>query len=513
MMDRSLVNALICSPKLTSEAVRGLALLVAETAPERLLDLAQRDDLDEQARAELLRAARPWEVIDLLDCWPAEIGLVDLAVSAHGPSAELVVFCGAEGWLSRAVELGAALSPEDTTRVPRRWEERVEGAIPDELRRALINAAISPRTPIPGFSSMSDREQREVMERRGAEEKAENQRLWALLEPAPQLWATLARDGEHQKTVRRVLLRFPAELSDDVLLACLPSVTSDALRPAAPEERDYWDGQIRLSIAARHVRRQPRLREVAARELQRVVREAVEDGWTPHERNSGSGTDWKGIADLAVLTEDATLLADAAAAARTIPDPPSALQYRRADDPDRFAERTDAVLALAANDATPGPALVALVPTLDENTLAALADHRRGDLADASRVEIDRRRQAAEARQPRLREVPGDDELTQVADPVAVLSEHLRYLRGPAAQRDRTSEGLLRSRHTTPEILRALPARHVLNCAERAEEIAAIIIETCGGDLTRWQALAAASDARPPFSLTFGAWLSQLTTT
>ncbi|WP_322752436.1 hypothetical protein [Frankia sp. Cas3] len=67
--------------------------------------------------------------------------------------------------------------------------------------------------------------------------------------------------------------------------------------------------------------------------------------------------------------------------------------------------------------------------------------------------------------------------------------------------------------HTTPGILQALPARHVLNCTGRADQIAEIIIETCGGDLTRRRALAAKVDARPPFSLTFGAWLGHLTTT
>lgn len=251
---------------------------------------------------------------------------------------------------------------------------------------------------------------------------------------------------------------------------------------------------------------------VAAQELQRVVRETVEDGWTPRERYSGSGPDWEGIADLAVLTDDAALLAEAATAASAIPEPRPAWQYRHADAPDRFAQRTDAVLALAANEATPGTTLIALVSTLDEKTLTVLADQRRRDLADASRAEIDRRRQAAEARKPRLRDVPSDDELAEATDPVAALRDHLRYLRGPAAQRDRITEGLLRSRFTTPEILRAVPARHVLTCAERADQVAEIIVETCGGDLARWQALAAKADGRPPFSLTFGAWLDQLTT-
>lgn len=509
-MDASLVEALVRSRKLGAEAARGLVAVVAATFPERLVDLTDRGDLDAGILSDLVCTARRYDVVAMLESWPADIELVDTAVAAHGPLPALVVYCGMQGWLAKARELAAMLRPEHAESVPGMWERQVDAMIPDDVRLALLDALMVERDPAPDFAAMTEYERRDAFERLKREREIWDRRVWALLEPAPHLWAGLARDGRHANIVRLILLRYPADLPDEVLTACLPAVTLDDFRSVGGDKPDRWDGTLRLSQAAFYVRRRPRLRVIAPDELRRVAREAVEDGWTP--RDPLLGPDWSGIADLAVLTDDTTLLADTAtAAAATTERNAAPFSSYRSGGPDRSAERADAVLALAANEATPRADIVALLPALDEQTLGRILEHSDGDLADACRAQIDRLRREVAARQPKRVAVPGDDELAQAADPVAELRKHLRYLRGPVAQRDVTADGLLRSRFTTPELLEHIPARHVLGCAERADQIADLIIEICGDRLDRWQALAAMANAKAAPSMTFGTWLAQLT--
>lgn len=522
-MDAALIEALVRRDALTNEAVRGLIPIMASIAPERLPDLADRPDLDDASRAELLRAARPYEVTEMLDRWPPNVELVDLAVLVHGSSPRLVAYCGAQGWVAKAARLAAGVRPEEATAVPARWEDQVGYPVPPEVRLALLDAAVVDRSgPTPDFSSMMDWERRDFFEQVEREEEAETRRVWHLIEAVPELWTELAREGRHAVVVRAVLLDRRADLPDDVLIACLPTITHDALRSGTEDDRlRPWRAGLRLSSTASYVRRRPRIRAIAPDALRRVVREAVEDGWTPRDRILRQ-PDWPAIAGLAVLTDDADLLAAAAAAAtagaatataraataRNHPAEPS--RPSLPDTADWSAERAEAVVALVDNPATPRAALVALVPTLDKRTLNLILERGESELADACHAQLERLRRDAEARRPRLVAVPSDDELARTADPVAELRGHLRHLRASAAQRDLTADGLLRSRYTTPELLRAVPARHVLACSARAGQVADIIIEACGDDLDRWQALGSWTGTKPPPTMTFDAWLERL---
>jgi hypothetical protein len=111
---------------------------------------------------------------------------------------------------------------------------------------------------------------------------------------------------------------------------------------------------------------------------------------------------------------------------------------------------------LTTNPHVPRSELIALLPTLDEHALAAIHQHSDGELKSVSAAQLARVREAAEEKRPRLIEVPSDDELAALEDPPAVLRTHVKYPKGRAAQRDLTIDGLLRSRFTTPDILRGL---------------------------------------------------------
>lgn len=507
-MDASVVEALIRSRNLSPGGLRGLITALAAVSPERLPPLADRSDLDSDTRADLVRAARRYDVVPMLERWPADIGLVETAEAAHGPEPSLVVYCAVQGWLVEAREMAARLRPDDVRSVSYRWEREVGTAMPNDVRMALLDALMVPGERPTSLAAMTEPERREAMKRIRAEHERREQAAWDLLEPVPHLWVELARESKYASTVRSVLLEYPEEVPDDVLIGCLPEVTLDDLRATPDKTRSWLDGEVHMAVAAEHVRRRPRLRVIAAAALRRVAQGAVDDGWTPRRRSLGP--DWSGIANLAALTDDPALLSAAAAVAAE-PEPRETPHLRHYPDvPHSRAQRTDAILALVANRATPRADLVALLPTLDEQTLSRVLEQADEDLAAACHTQLDRLAREAAARQPKYVAVPSDEELARSADPVVVLRDHLRYLRYPAAQRDLTAEGLLRSRYTTRELLELIPARHVLNYADRADQIAEMIIEVCGDQIGRWQALAAATEARPALSMTFKAWLARL---
>lgn len=374
--------------------------------------------------------------------------------------------------------------------------------MPTSVRLALVDAALTEREPRPDFRSMSERERSKALERLGEEETARAQVAWSLLEAHPQQWVSLARGGEHALQIRRILLEYPDELTDEVLLACIPEVISEQLRDV-----EYLHG-ARLCGAAEYVRRWPRLRQIAAEELRGLVRDVVDGGWTPSGRYSGP--EWESITALAELSDDVQLLSDAVAAIRTAE--PS--NYRTRDKEgldDWHGGRANAVAALAANSHVPRSELIVLLPALDECGLDAIHQHSDGELRAASAAKLARVRQTAEERRPKLIEVPNDDELAVHDDPVAVLRTHVKYLNARAAQRDLTIDGLLRSRFTTPEILRTLPAARVLDAAEQADQVAELLANVCGDDYQCWNTLPALLDPPPARTVTFGAWLDRLT--
>lgn len=498
-MDSAVVAALACSRSLSSAQLQGVVTAVAVLRPRLLLELAGRDDLNDDVRTHLLREAPAYLVIDLLKVWPPDLGLVKVATEVHGVLPDLVVLCGDRGWVEHAADLAGQVGWTDVQQVAHRWSEHGPGEIPDSVRISLVDAALTEREPRPKLSSLTEWEQRELLDRLHEERTARARIAWSLLEQRQELWAELAQHGAHAMQVRRILLEYPDELADDVLLACLPEVLSEQLR-----DKEYMAG-IRLQSAAGHVRRWPRLRQIATQELERLVREVVDGGWTP--QGEFGRPDWNGITALAELSNDTQLLTAAVTTTQTAE--PS--RYKTSESlKSWFDERAAAVAALTMNPDVPRSDLIALVPTLDEHALEAAHRHSDGALKSACQEQLAQRREAAAQQRPRFVEVPDDDELAEHDDPAAVLHAHLKHLKGRAAQRDLTIDGLLRSRFTTPEILRALAAARVLDSAEQAERVAALLAAACGDDHLRWSALPTHCDPPPARAVTFGAWLDRL---
>lgn len=340
-MESPVLTALVRAPELSRPQLQGVITTITTLAPAQVVDLADRGDLDDELRAEILRRAPRYRVVDVLGRWPAAPALLQVAADAHGAFADLVLYCEEHGWRDRATELASQVVVDEVDHLAARWT-RTRGPLPAAIRIALVHAALTETAPRPRLTEMSEWERRNAMEQLAQERNRRVRKAWQLLEPAPELWEQFARDGNDARHVRRVLLDHAEQLTDDVLLACLPEVTNDDLR----DGDDLFAG-VRLSQAAARVRRWPRLRDIAAPELSRVVREAVEDGWAP----DGRFTHWTGIAALAELSADTALLSDAVVATRNTTKP-NYLSRDRQDEPSWEEERADAVAALTVNSAT-----------------------------------------------------------------------------------------------------------------------------------------------------------------
>ncbi|MFD8495916.1 hypothetical protein [Amycolatopsis sp. NPDC059657] len=496
-MESPVLAALVRAPELSRPQVQGVIATVATLAPSHIVDVAERSDLDDELRGEIIRRASRYLALDVLNRWPARPALLEVAVQAHGAFAGLVLYCEEQGWRDRATELASQVGVDEVEHLAAKWT-RTFGSLPSAIRIALIHAALTETTARPRLTEMSEWERQQAMEQLAQEARRRAGTAWQLLEPAPELWKQLARDGNDAQHIRRILLDHAEQLTDDVLSACLPEVTRDDLR----DGDDLFAG-VRLSHAADRVRRWPRLRDIADTELRRVVQEAVEDGWAP----DGRFTHWPELTALAELSDDTALLSGAVAATRHATKP-DYLSRQRQDGPSWEEERARTVAALTTNPATPHADLMALLAALDEPALLSVEQHGEGDLRAAARTQLDERRRAADAGRPALIHVPSDRELAESDDPAAELAGHLKYLRARAEQRDTTCEALLRSRFTTPDILRALPAHRVLDSAQQADLTATMIIEACGDDTARWQAVADHLDSQPRKTVTFQAWLN-----
>lgn len=502
-MDRSIIRALVDSDGLSADQLWGVITVASKLEPAVLPVLAARTDLDFELRAHLLQASQ-YGIVDLLDMWPPDPELVVTAAEAHGPTSALVVYCGVHGWDDLAASLAGQLDWHDVTYIGQRWAERTGTETPATVRVALAHAALTNREPRPDLESMSEWERQEALERLEEEHAARDRAAWSVIEPEPQLWESLVHDEQHGGRFQQILLEHADELTDEVLLACRPQVLSEGLRG-----HEYVQG-LRLQRAAEFALRWPRLRVIAQPDLDLLVREVTDAGWTPSRKYGGP--DWPAIAGLAQIHDDQKLLTSCVDAIRSAKPPTN--DYRDREREQRWSEERASTLAtLAANPRVPRDALIGLVTVLDERSLDAVREHSDGELRAACGKQLDRLRLAAEARQPKMIAVPDDDELSGHHDPGSVLQTHLKNLKHRAAQRDVTIDGLLRSRFTTAEILRALPAFRVLDCPEQAAQVARIIIDACDGDHDRWSALPAHCDPLPDRKITFGAWLDRLAST
>ncbi|WHT22620.1 hypothetical protein N8J89_16610 [Crossiella sp. CA-258035] len=359
-MTATVLTALCRDPGLTEAQLHGVITTVAALEPHLLTELATRPDLRPPHRLAAVRHAPAYLVRQLLDRWPPDVTLVHATATAHGASADLILYCATHDLPDLAVSLARQLDADEVSYVAARWRNLFVD-LPEQITIALVDAVLTETEQVT-LTGMSDWQQREALRRLQLERDKRASVAWQLLEPVPQLWERLAGTGENAMLIRRILLDRPEELTDEVLLACLPEVTYEQLG------HDEFIAGIRLHQAAAMTRRWPRLREIAADELARVVSEAIADGWTPAGRYIGPS--WPELVALAELTSEVALLADAVAAIRDARPPERSSRDREAVM-EWSRRRAEAVAALTANPATPRNELRTLVPALDEPRLLA----------------------------------------------------------------------------------------------------------------------------------------------
>jgi hypothetical protein len=363
---------------------RGVICALARVQPSLLVEIAQRrQGLPVEIQADLVRQVPDFLLGRVMMALPWSGDLLDVAVETHGATTDLVVLCAAREQYATAVELAERVTPSDAVNLTYQWDRAFDKPVPQDLRAALIRAVLGHSEPVPDFSAMTQWERKRAREELRAAIDLRDSRVWQLLEPEPQLWLDLAQDHEHGHTVQRVLLRHAGELPDAVLVACLPEITGEELR--MPDPDDLLAG-IRLVHTAGWVKRRPRIRELAAEHLDRVVQEVVDGGWTP----AGSrhiGPDWNEIAAFAELGKDPARLA-AAAAVLGGAQPSTYAKSDRQRLSEWHQQRAHAVTALASNPCLPRDAILAVLPSLDEQALEMLRPHliwtccRAGDIVD-----------------------------------------------------------------------------------------------------------------------------------
>lgn len=238
-----------------------------------------------------------------------------------------------------------------------------------------------------------------------------------------------------------------------------------------------------------------------------MISETYEDGWTP-TGDEYLGPDWSTVWALSELCDDPVLLAATADAFR-MPDRSTGRVDADAAQ-ERQEQRLAAAIALFANPHAPTDTLLGIVEGLDEHALRRVLQAASGAAAQAARARLSALQAATAAREAALCQVPADEELARLPDPSGELRKHLRWLRGPAKQRDAITAALLRSRFTTPDILRELRAHAVLDSPEQVEQAATMIASTCADRSARWGALRDQLKESGSKTLTFGAWLDQL---
>ena len=474
--------------------------LAAAGAGELALEFFERGDVADEVRALLIQQTRSrYWATRLLTCSRATEEHVRVAARTHGPSPDFVLAAARHGFLDAAEEIAAKLTHGDAALVQVQWRtDGPESPMARALRERLLAAALADKPQVEKIQSMSGQRLEDVERQKAVFDNWRND-IWTLLEPEPELWLPLARHPEYGQTIQVVLLDQVADPSDDVLFACMPLITGEWFG----DRKDvFWAG-VRLAVVAERVRQLPRVREIASQDLQRVVREVLAGGWTP-EAAVADGA-WNAIEGFAALCDDPQLLnqaVDAVAAATLEWDKDTSKRLPQWEE-----QRSKAAEALTANPATPIAAVIRLLPMLSEAALRSHLGHADPAVRAAARDELTHRAQVssqAQLQEPAFPRVPSDEELDHEPDPRAVLASFLPLLRGRAAQRDAICEQLLASRHTDPSVLRALPAARVLTSQRQAPLVVQMIVEACGDDPARWQALHAVLDPLPSVSVTFG---------
>lgn len=457
-------------PNLPPEGHRELARRYVANSwmTENVSDLVRRQDLDPEAREVILanaseRHARVLiaeggctsdEALALLDRYPDDADVVDAALVREDTGTVV---------LERIRELtydeAAHLWLEGQS-----WSSRSRPGLASALLPILLNS--DPVAPQPNIGYGLERRHDRLALLRS---------VFSALPAATRL--DVLRQSPPGSLAQQAVLEGD-EISDDELIACLPTVM-------LPTTKVPSDGVPDL---AKYLLRFPRLLSIAEEEMHAATAALVTDGWDPVvAAQAGRWKELKAIADAAVSRQVLRKLIQAATFDYT--DSRVANGASRWSDPARY-KFLDALLDWPSATASDHRDLLKRLSTEHlEEVLQTTSQRRR--ISRLAQEELHARRPSpTEARiraaQDQL-SLPTDEELSAKADPVGVLAA---LLKNRGHHRDREVEHALSSSFMTDELAWTLPVKELERHPVYGPKLAMKIAQLCGSSSSRWQVLA-----------------------
>ncbi|MFE6686050.1 hypothetical protein ACFVFQ_06170 [Streptomyces sp. NPDC057743] len=487
--------ALVDAPSLTANQQMAIANVVAvRGAPATAARFFSRPDTTNDVRNALIERAHDRQVLKAILATPAVATEHLLAVAEKLGAEKVLLEVARTRWdLPEAqLLLIQQLDHSAARRVAEEWQ-----FFGQDVRIALIDAAIRDQPPQPDEDALSDSRQEAEYDAWRAKVQSWHDDIWALLsaEPAQSLWPELVArepDDEGRRMVTNMLLNRAKNLNDRMLLACLRTAYPDPA-PEADDDWAEWGAGLELARLAKVTARHPRallLHGAILRTRTATAGAAV----ITHVRKEGIySASWSTFESLAAACVTPDLLRDAAECLSEATMP--SWYGNRRPDADWITARSKAADAFANNPLCPVDALVTLAPLLGPATAARFVEHPDLSVREAAEqaVSVVAERVAppkprpAGRKQPARPTVPSDDELSGHTDPRSELAGFLP-LKGPAAYKREVAQAILGSRFADADLLRELPAPLTLPSASHASAIAGLLQAELGDDAHAWHA-------------------------
>ncbi len=449
---QGLWGRLAALPGLPEEGKQQLVDKAAQWISSRgIKPLLARTDLDNETRQRLVAGVESWDAADLVaaDCCTAAEAL-ELLNRFPAKASVLGAALQRPEISQTAMREVATLSYDDAAKLwwdAKNWPAQTK----TQLAATILDVVLGSQPPEPPSEvpGRRDRHTPEMLLRDLIAEQPSDRRKELLSHP------------ELGSRIRRAFLAAD-ELTDTELLQCLPELkTAEATDVLA------------------YLKRFPRLTQLARDEVGNVIADMIAGGWDPVRiAHAGEWADLVAVANATTTSACVDALVTAAVDAR----PRQQVSYYQLVD------------AIVANSAASTAQLRRLLEHLPD-------DHLR-DIEEPLPARSRARRLCAEvltARQsrtgpaakpaPATENLPTDEELSAMADPVAALAD---LLRDRGQNRDAIVAHALSSAHMTDDLAWRMPVRELERHPVYGPRLAAKVAEICGDSPDRWRAFAAA---------------------
>jgi hypothetical protein len=436
---------------------------------ENVTDLIRRQDLDSEARRLILARASerhsraliaedyctPDEALELLDRFPDDADVLDAALQREDIRA----------WVEERVR---SLTYDEAASLwlkGQSWSSsRIRPGLASALLPCLLNS--DPVYPEPNVGYGAEKRHDRLALLRSV--------LAAL--PAATRLAVLGKADPGSLVQRAVLTN--EELSDEELLACLPTITLATSNNPVDEVPDIVEYLIRF----------PRLFTIAEAQLDATTAAIVSEGWDPVVA-ARSGR-WKELKTIAAASNARSVLrALIQAVTFDYNDSHTVQTTSRWIEPARH-ELLDVLLNWRRAAESDHRELLKRLSTQSiEEVLHSVPQRSR--ISRLAQEELRARRQPLAA--SRLQEAPDqlvlptEGELSKEVDPIAILKV---LLKSRGRHRDREVAHALNSSFMTDELAWTLPVKELERHPVYGPKLAAKVAELCGNSPSRWRTLA-----------------------